>query len=41
MDIDKDINQDETHMCMERELGDDLNENEKNQEINDGEFYCD
>ena len=41
MDIDKDINQDETHMFIERELGDDLNENEKNQEINDGEFYCD
>ena len=41
MDIDKDQNQDESNMFIERELEEDSNENGRDQDLNEMEYYCD
>ena len=41
MNIDQDLNQEESQFFIRRELEEDLNENERDQEQNEMEYYCD
>ena len=41
MDIEKEQNNEETNIFIERELEEELNENERHKDLNEMEFYCD